>query len=302
MPNCIYAIIYAYYKEDEYTSNPDIYQIVLHDLIPSRHPTIDIEPSCTPIYVSIYDNRKKSLFDASMNAAANQLEFFEFKNENGILNQFIILEVKQLDQALVAKYKSPIHINFGRKKPVITFYLRSNKCFREKHHCTPCRARINPKEKYRDFTDPIVIDIIRCDRCEKYFVTKEMFASKGGAWCYYIQSEYDPSIQESDKHDIRFGYHYSAMQETFDNFSQHSDINSDGYSTQKPATVRQALLKQFMDTDRHSAAEIIQYLHEKYLDTGWHGENATERARDDLYFVLNYMKKDKIINASLDRP
>ena len=180
MPNCIYAIIYAYYKEDEYTSNPDIYQIVLHDLIPSRHPTIDIEPSCTPIYVSIYDNRKKSLFDASMNAAANQLEFFEFKNENGILNQFIILEVKQLDQALVAKYKSPIHINFGRKKPVITFYLRSNKCFREKHHCTPCRARINPKEKYRDFTDPIVIDIIRCDRCEKYFVTKEMFASKGG--------------------------------------------------------------------------------------------------------------------------
>lgn len=299
----IYAVIYAYYQEDENAVDPDIYQIILHDLVPPQQPRVSIDSGCLPIYVSIHDSQKKNLFDAAMKAAATRASSFAFTNENNILNRYEIIQTAMVDQAFSAKYKKPVELNWSHKKrPTITFYFRSNKCFREKHPCTPCRARIRPKPEYSDFTSSIVIDIIRCDKCEKYFVTKEVFAAKGGCWNYFINIDFDSSLSSSDRHDIRFGYHYSSMQETFDDFAQHSDINNDGYSTQKPATVRQSLLKSFIDTGRYSSGEIIQYLHEKYLDTGWHGKNATSRARDDLNFVLDYIKEAETIEGELNRP
>ena len=302
MTNQVYAILYAYYKEDAAVKNHDMYEIVLHDIVPPNYPHIPITPGYIPIYVSIHDNQKKALFKAAMEAVSNCKTSFSFSSDAGVINQYEITRVKNIDQSLAAQYKPPVPISFGKKAPTITFYLKSNKCFREKHHCTPCIAKIKPKEKYRDFVDPITINIIRCDKCNKYFVTKEIFASTGGCWCYHLRKEYDNSLSESDRHDIRFGYHYNAMQETFDHFEQHSSLNLDGYSTQKPTTVRQSLLRRFIDTGRYSGNEIIQYLHEKYLDTGWHGENATSRAREDLAFVLSYIQKDEIVDGTLERP
>ena len=178
----------------------------------------------------------------------------------------------------------------------------SAECFREKHHCTACRARIKPKPGYESFTDPTTINVIHCDKCDKYFVTKEVFIAKGGCWKYYVSAEFDPSMSSRDKELARWASYYSSTQEIFDEFAQHTSINNDGYTTTKPATQRQRLLRYFIDSGKYTEGEIIQYFHEQYLDTGWHGEEATQKVRNDLNYLLDYCTELKTINAKLERP
>ena len=66
--NPIYAILYAYFSEDENADDPAIYKIILSDYEFSDPP----EPGCyeKPIFVLRDDEGMKELFDAAMKAAA----------------------------------------------------------------------------------------------------------------------------------------------------------------------------------------------------------------------------------------
>lgn len=298
--NPIYAIIYAYFSEDENVDNPEIYKIILSDYEISDPP----EPGCyeQPIFVLRDDEKMKGLFDAAMKAAATGADSFQIEKDGRTL-KYTILETKQVDQALAAQYQTPKDINWtGEELHTVVFYFKSNKCFRQKHHCTPCRARIKPKPGYESFTDPTIVDVIHCDECDKYFVTKEVFFVKGGFWKYYVSAEFDPSMSARDKDLARWAQIYNSQQEIFDEFAQHTSINNDGYTTTKPATQRQKLLRYFIDSGKYTEGEIIQYFHEQYLDTGWHGPDATQKVRDDMRYLLDYCTQKKTIDAKLERP
>ena len=244
----------------------------------------------------------KDLFNAAMKAAATGADSFQIEKDGRTL-KYTILETKQVDQAFAAQYQIPQNIDWTDDElHTVTFYFKSNKCFREKHHCTPCRARIKPKAGYESFTEPTTIDVIHCDECDKYFVTKEIFIAKGGCWKYYVSAEFDPSMSSRDKELARWAQLYNSQQEIFDDFAQHTSINNDGYTTTKPATQRQRLLRYFIDSGKYTEGEIIQYFHEQYLDTGWHGEEATQKVRSDLNYLLDYCTELKTINAKLERP
>lgn len=298
--NPIYAILYAYFSEDENADDPAIYKIILSDYEFSDPP----EPGCyeKPIFVLRDDESMKELFNAAMKAATTGADSFQIEKDGRTL-KYTILETKQVDQALAAQYQIPQDIDWTDDElHTVTFYFRSNKCFREKHHCTPCRARIKPKAGYESFTEPTTIDVIHCDECDKYFVTKEIFIAKGGCWKYYVSAEFDPSMSSRDKELARWAQLYNSQQEIFDDFAQHTSINNDGYTTTKPATQRQRLLRYFIDSGKYTEGEIIQYFHEQYLDTGWHGEEATQKVRSDLNYLLDYCTELKTINAKLERP
>ena len=213
----IYAIIYAYFSEDENADDPEIYKIILSDYEISDPP----EQGCyeQPIFVLRDDEKMKELFNAAMKAAATGADSFQIKKDGRTL-KYNILETKQVDQALAAQYQKPQDIDWTDDElHTVTFYFKSNKCFREKHHCTACRARIKPKPGYESFTDPTTINVIHCDKCDKYFVTKEVFIAKGGCWKYYVSAEFDPSMSSRDKELARWASYYSSTQEIFDEFA-----------------------------------------------------------------------------------
>jgi len=298
--NPVYAILYAYFSEDEDVDDPEIYKIILADYEFSILP----EPGCYeyPVFVLRGDETMKNLFDAAMKAAATGADSFQIEKDGRTL-KYTILETKQVDQALAAQYQIPQDIDWTDDElHTVTFYFKSNKCFREKHHCTPCRARIKPKVGYESFTDPTTIDVIHCDECDKYFVTKEIFIAKGGCWKYYVSAEFDPSMSSRDRELARWAQLYNSQREIFDDFAQQTNINHDGYTTTKPTTQRQSLLRYFIDSGKYTEGEIIQYFHEQYLDTGWHGEEATQKVRSDLNYLLDYCTELKTINAKLERP
>lgn len=298
--NPVYAILYAYFSEDEDVDDPEIYKIILADYEFSILP----EPGCYeyPVFVLRGDETMKNLFDAAMKAAATGADSFQIEKDGRTL-KYTILETKQVDQALAAQYQIPQDIDWTDDElHTVTFYFKSNKCFREKHHCTPCRARIKPKVGYESFTDPTTIDVIHCDECDKYFVTKEVFIAKGGCWKYYVSAEFDPSMSSRDRELARWAQLYNSQREIFDDFAQQTNINHDGYTTTKPTTQRQSLLRYFIDSGKYTEGEIIQYFHEQYLDTGWHGEEATQKVRSDLNYLLDYCTELKTINAKLERP
>lgn len=298
--NPVYAILYAYFSEDEDVDDPEIYKIILADYEFSILP----EPGCYeyPVFVLRGDETMKNLFDAAMKAAATGADSFQIEKDGRTL-KYTILETKQVDQALAAQYQIPQDIDWTDDElHTVTFYFKSNKCFREKHHCTPCRARIKPKVGYESFTDPTTIDVIHCDECDKYFVTKEIFIAKGGCWKYYVSAEFDPSMSSRDRELARWAQLYNSQREIFDDFAQQTNINHDGYTTTKPTTQRQSLLRYFIDSGKYTEGEIIQYFHEQYLDTGWHGEEATQKVRSDLNYLLDYCIELKTINAKLERP
>ena len=298
--NPVYAILYAYFSEDEDVDDPEIYKIILADYEFSILP----EPGCYeyPVFVLRGDETMKNLFDAAMKAAATGADSFQIEKDGRTL-KYTILETKQVDQALAAQYQIPQDIDWTDDElHTVTFYFKSNKCFREKHHCTPCRARIKPKVGYESFTDPTTIDVIHCDECDKYFVTKEIFIAKGGCWKYYVSAEFDPSMSSRDRELARWAQLYNSQREIFDDFAQQININHDGYTTTKPTTQRQSLLRYFIDSGKYTEGEIIQYFHEQYLDTGWHGEEATQKVRSDLNYLLDYCTELKTINAKLERP
>ena len=298
--NPVYAILYAYFSEDEDVDDPEIYKIILADYEFSILP----EPGCYeyPVFVLRGDETMKNLFDAAMKAAATGADSFQIEKDGRTL-KYTILETKQVDQALAAQYQIPQDIDWTDDElHTVTFYFKSNKCFREKHHCTPCRARIKPKVGYESFTDPTTIDVIHCDDCDKYFVTKEIFIAKGGCWKYYVSAEFDPSMSSRDRELARWAQLYNSQREIFDDFAQQTNINHDGYTTTKPTTQRQSLLRYFIDSGKYTEGEIIQYFHEQYLDTGWHGEEATQKVRSDLNYLLDYCTELKTINAKLERP
>lgn len=298
--NPVYAILYAYFSEDEDVDDPEIYKIILADYEFSILP----EPGCYeyPVFVLRGDETMKNLFDAAMKAAATGADSFQIEKDGRTL-KYTILETKQVDQALAAQYQIPQDIDWTDDElHTVTFYFKSNKCFREKHHCTPCRARIKPKVGYESFTDPTTIDVIHCDECDKYFVTKEIFIAKGGCWKYYVSAEFDPSMSSRDRELARWAQLYNSQREIFDDFAQQTNINHDGYTTIKPTTQRQSLLRYFIDSGKYTEGEIIQYFHEQYLDTGWHGEEATQKVRSDLNYLLDYCTELKTINAKLERP
>lgn len=298
--NPVYAILYAYFSEDEDVDDPEIYKIILADYEFSILP----EPGCYeyPVFVLRGDETMKNLFDAAMKAAATGADSFQIEKDGRTL-KYTILETKQVDQALAAQYQIPQDIDWTDDElHTVTFYFKSNKCFRGKHHCTPCRARIKPKVGYESFTDPTTIDVIHCDECDKYFVTKEIFIAKGGCWKYYVSAEFDPSMSSRDRELARWAQLYNSQREIFDDFAQQTNINHDGYTTTKPTTQRQSLLRYFIDSGKYTEGEIIQYFHEQYLDTGWHGEEATQKVRSDLNYLLDYCTELKTINAKLERP
>lgn len=298
--NPVYAILYAYFSEDEDVDDPEIYKIILADYEFSILP----EPGCYEysVFVLRGDETMKNLFDAAMKAAATGADSFQIEKDGRTL-KYTILETKQVDQALAAQYQIPQDIDWTDDElHTVTFYFKSNKCFREKHHCTPCRARIKPKVGYESFTDPTTIDVIHCDECDKYFVTKEIFIAKGGCWKYYVSAEFDPSMSSRDRELARWAQLYNSQREIFDDFAQQTNINHDGYTTTKPTTQRQSLLRYFIDSGKYTEGEIIQYFHEQYLDTGWHGEEATQKVRSDLNYLLDYCTELKTINAKLERP
>lgn len=298
--NPVYAILYAYFSEDEDVDDPEIYKIILADYEFSILP----EPGCYeyPVFVLRGDETMKNLFDAAMKAAATGADSFQIEKDGRTL-KYTVLETKQVDQALAAQYQIPQDIDWTDDElHTVTFYFKSNKCFREKHHCTPCRARIKPKVGYESFTDPTTIDVIHCDECDKYFVTKEIFIAKGGCWKYYVSAEFDPSMSSRDRELARWAQLYNSQREIFDDFAQQTNINHDGYTTTKPTTQRQSLLRYFIDSGKYTEGEIIQYFHEQYLDTGWHGEEATQKVRSDLNYLLDYCTELKTINAKLERP
>lgn len=298
--NPVYAILYAYFSEDEDVDDPEIYKIILADYEFSILP----EPGCYeyPVFVLRGDETMKNLFDAAMKAAATGADSFQIEKDGRTL-KYTILETKQVDQALAAQYQIPQDIDWTDDElHTVTFYFKSNKCFREKHHCTACRARIKPKVGYESFTDPTTIDVIHCDECDKYFVTKEIFIAKGGCWKYYVSAEFDPSMSSRDRELARWAQLYNSQREIFDDFAQQTNINHDGYTTTKPTTQRQSLLRYFIDSGKYTEGEIIQYFHEQYLDTGWHGEEATQKVRSDLNYLLDYCTELKTINAKLERP
>lgn len=298
--NPVYAILYAYFSEDEDVDDPEIYKIILADYEFSILP----EPGCYeyPVFVLRGDETMKNLFDAAMKAAATGADSFQIEKDGRTL-KYTILETKQVDQALAAQYQIPQDIDWTDDElHTVTFYFKSNKCFREKHHCTPCRARIKPKVGYESFTDPTTIDVIHCDECDKYFVTKEIFIAKGGCWKYYVSAEFDPSMSSRDRELARWAQLYNSQREIFDDFAQQTNINHDGYTTTKPTTQRQSLLRYFIDSGKYTEGEIIQYFHEQYLDTGWHGPEATQKVQDDMRYLLDYCTELKTINAKLERP
>ena len=298
--NPVYAILYAYFSEDEDVDDPENYKIILADYEFSILP----EPGCYeyPVFVLRGDETMKNLFDAAMKAAATGADSFQIEKDGRTL-KYTILETKQVDQALAAQYQIPQDIDWTDDElHTVTFYFKSNKCFREKHHCTPCRARIKPKVGYESFTDPTTIDVIHCDECDKYFVTKEIFIAKGGCWKYYVSAEFDPSMSSRDRELARWAQLYNSQREIFGDFAQQTNINHDGYTTTKPTTQRQSLLRYFIDSGKYTEGEIIQYFHEQYLDTGWHGEEATQKVRSDLNYLLDYCTELKTINAKLERP
>ena len=126
-----------------------IYKIILSDYEFSDPP----EPGCyeKPIFVLRDDESMKELFNAAMKAAATGADFFQIEKDGRTL-KYTILETKQVDQALAAQYQIPQDIDWTDDElHTVTFYFKSNKCFREKHHCTACLARIKPKPEYKSF-------------------------------------------------------------------------------------------------------------------------------------------------------
>lgn len=298
--NPIYAIIYAYFSEDENADNPEIYKIILSDRKFDALP----ESGCCEktIFVLRDDEVMKGLFNAAMKAAATGADSFQIEKDNQIL-KYTVLETKQVDQALAAQYQTPKDIDWtGDELHTVIFYFKSNKCFRQKHHCTAYRARIKPKPEYKSFTDPITVDVIHCDECDKYFVTQEIFIAKGGSWKYYLSTEFDPSMSKRGKELAEWANYYERQSEIFDDFAQQTSINKDGYTTRKPAIQRQRILRNFIDTGKYTEGDIVQYFHEQYLDTGWHGPEATQKVRDDMRYLLDYCTSLKTIDAKLERP
>lgn len=296
----VYAILYVYFSEDENVDDPEIYKIILSDK------KFDVLPELgcyeEPVFVLRDDEKMKGLFDAAMKAAATGADSFQIEKDGRTL-KYTILETKQVDQALAAQYQTPKDIDWtGDELHTVIFYFKSNKCFRQKHRCTAYRAKVKPKPEYESCTDPTTVDVIHCDECDKYFVTKEIFAAKGGSYQYYLSTEFDPSISKRNRELALWPNYYENQSEIFDDFAQQTSINKDGYTTTKPATQRQRILRNFIDTGKHTETEIIQYFYEQYLDTGWHGDDATKKVRDDLNYVLDYCTQKKTINAKLERP
>lgn len=298
--NPVYAILYAYFSEDEDVDDPEIYKIILSDYEFSVLPELGCYEY--PVFVLRGDEKMKNLFDAAMKAAATGADSFQIEKDGRTL-KYTILETKQVDQALAAQYQTPQDIDWTDDElHTVIFYFKSNKCFRQKRHCTAYRARIKPKPEYEAFTDPTTVDVIHCDKCDKYFVTKEIFAAKGGSYQYYLSTEFDPSMSKRGRELALWASYYEDQNEIFDDFAQQTSINKDGYTTTKSATQRQRILRNFIDTGKHTETEIIQYFYEQYLDTGWHGDDATKKVRDDLKYVLDYCTQKKTIDAKLERP
>lgn len=296
----VYAILYVYFSEDENVDDPEIYKIILSDK------KFDVLPELgcyeEPVFVLRDDEKKKGLFDAAMKAAATGADSFQIEKDNRIL-KYTVLETKQVDQALAAQYQKPQDIDWtGDELHTVIFYFKSNKCFRQKHHCTAYRAKVKPKPEYESCTDPTTVDIIHCDECDKYFVTKEIFVAKGGSYKYYLSTEFDSSMSKRNREFALGSNYYENQSEIFDDFAQQTSINKDGYTTTKPATQRQKLLRYFIDSGKYTEGEIIQYFHEQYLDTGWHGPDATQKVRDDMRYLLDYCTQKKTIDAKLERP
>lgn len=105
----IYAIIYAYFSEDENADDPEIYKIILSDYEISDTP----EQGCyeQPIFVLRDDEKMKELFNAAMKAAATGADSFQIKKDGRTL-KYNILETKQVDQALAAQYQKPQDVDW----------------------------------------------------------------------------------------------------------------------------------------------------------------------------------------------
>lgn len=87
----VYAIIYAYFSEDENVDDPAIYKIILSDYEFSDPP----EPGCyeKPIFVLRDDESMKELFNAAMKAAATHTNSFQFE-KNGRVLKYTVLETR----------------------------------------------------------------------------------------------------------------------------------------------------------------------------------------------------------------
>lgn len=295
----IYAIATTNVKEHGSNEDPITLRIVLHNLDPDKDVYAGPSTEDLETKISYYDKTRKSMFDAVMTSIAKGRKTFDLVSPDRTKQRYTFKSIDYVDPAFVARYQEPKEIKF-RKTPTITFYYKSNGCFMKKHHCTACKAYVKDKEDLEN--PPYLIDIIRCDECEKYFVTKEMFDAVGGCWCYDLKPVYDPSILKSEEWKIEFGYYRREMDGLFDEFEEHSSINKAGYTTTKSTFERQRLLRKFVETGMFTKEEIIQYLHEKYLDTGWHGEVATAKAREDLKYVLTLSEPDEIVSGTLVRP
>lgn len=294
----VQAVVYAYHEDDADMENPPIYEIVL---VNQRTEEIPMGSGDIQIVTTSDDN--SVLFDAVMKAVANHDGTFEVEHDHKV-NRYELISAEHINKALAAQYQKPIDVDWTKAKEfhTVTFYYRSNKCFRQKHSCTACRVKLLPADSNRK---PILVDAIRCDECQKYFMTKEMLAARGGCYEYWIKPEFDDSMSEDDKWLVKFGYSTGFISDDFfDDFAKSTSIHDAGYTTRKPATVRQSILKSLIDGGRFTKERIIQYLHEQYLDTGFHGEEATRRAREDLSFILEEYNTDAdgIILGKLERP
>ncbi len=295
----IYAIVTTNVKEHGSNEDPITLRIVLHGLDPDKEAYAGALTEDLETQISRHDKTRKSMFDAVMTSIARGRKTFDLVSADGTKQRYTFERIDYVDPAFIARYQEPKEIKF-RKTPTITFYYKSNGCFMRKHHCTACKAYVKNKE-FED-EEPYLMDIIRCDECKKYFVTKEMFDAVGGCWCYDLRAVYDPSILKSEEWKIEFGYYKREMSDLFDDFQEHSTINRAGYTTTKSTFERQRLLRKFVETGMFTKEGIIQYLHEKYLDTGWHGEVATAKAREDLRYVLTLSEPDEIVSGVLSRP
>ena len=280
----IYAIITV--------SSENLYTLFLV----SNKSNIDLkEFHLTPAPVVLDEEHDKEFFTAAIYSIKNQIPNFAILIQGRII-QYKIVKTIYTDRKYFLSFSnnSLYKVDSTDKIFPVIVYNGTNGCFRKRHPTIPCNAIVSTRTAKQKAT----LKVFKCLDCNKYFVTSQVIKAQGGYNKLYIRIQFDPSCSKSDYDNI---YGPCLTDDIFNDFAPSTSFHDDGYTTRKSDYERHKILAYFIDSGLHPKDECIAYL-QNYTARNLYGENATQKALNDLNFVLQYdSDNDETINGELKR-
>lgn len=253
-----------------------------------------LDSSYPPVVLD--EENDKELFIAAIYSIKNQISDFVVPIL-GKIKKYQIIDIIHLDRNYFQLFsnKGLNNISFTDRVFPVTVYNRTNGCFRDNHPILPFNAIVSARTAKGQAT----LKVFKCLKCNKFFVTSQAIKAQGGYDKLHISVQFDPSCTSSDYYNV-YDYYWGA-DDAFDDFAPSTSFHDDGYTTRKSDYERRRILAYFIDSGKHSKEECITYL-QNFTSRNLYGENATQKALSDYYFVLQYNSEDdETIKGKLKR-